>query len=485
MEACVLFELVLIEIIGAMDARARWWQWKFNLYSLLILSIAVIPFVQFYVAFASRTSEYLKRIAVQASAVCFVIYLYLFYLMGNYIATEPDAQSNAWLTAGLSRVALIGITMVAILSGYGAVNTPYTSLSFFVRKVTDFDLYKAEQSLIQMRDLLDSKQRALLDHEQQQANKPEQPKGFFSSVLKSVGFKNDESTQLRTEIDALEMLTGQLSRDVNDVRTQLQRTKFSSTLRGRVVNMFGYIFSLYCIYRVVVTLTLLLFTSSSTTSSSSSDPITRTLALLFGRLNLSLDIAFWSQQLNFWILGAVIFTNLRAFLVDLSKVLLKLVNSISTSPATFAAGMSSSKNASPSLLPFSPLLSYILTSYSLSSVILLRGTLPPNSASALSQHLPSLPFGFFGRWFDAFFLLSCALTALFDWIRWKEGKSEDDSKDYEDMSGMALGDVESGRATGRGTSPTAGSSSRSGSKSPGARDEFFANKASRWRGARR
>ena len=45
----------------------------------------------------------------------------------------------------ISRVGIIGVTVMAFLSGFGAVNYPYTSMYIFMSHVTDADIQALER----------------------------------------------------------------------------------------------------------------------------------------------------------------------------------------------------------------------------------------------------------------------------------------------------------------------------------------------------
>lgn len=50
---------------------------------------------------------------------------------------------------------------MAVLSGFGAVNAPYTCMTIFMRPVSDEDIYQMERKLRQNLDMIVAKKRKL------------------------------------------------------------------------------------------------------------------------------------------------------------------------------------------------------------------------------------------------------------------------------------------------------------------------------------
>ena len=59
-------------------------------------------------------------------------------------------------------------------------------------------------------------------------------------------------TAIRQETEALEALSRQIFGELDDLHVDFDRVKQAKTWQGIYFNVLGYIFSLYCIYKVIM-----------------------------------------------------------------------------------------------------------------------------------------------------------------------------------------------------------------------------------------
>lgn len=62
-----------------------------------------------------------------------LIFIYFFWKIGDPFPLLSPKQGILSIEQAISRVGVIGVTVMALLSGFGAVNYPYTSMAYFMR----------------------------------------------------------------------------------------------------------------------------------------------------------------------------------------------------------------------------------------------------------------------------------------------------------------------------------------------------------------
>lgn len=159
--SCTMFELIIFEILGILDKNSRYFHWKVGIFSMLFTLIFLLPFYISY--FLVKTIRFVtNRASVVALASGFwLAFLYLFWKIGNPFPILNPRHGIFSIEQGISRVGVIGVTVMAILSGFGAVNCPYTYMTFFMRHVTDSDIQSLEKRLAQTMDMVLSKKKRI------------------------------------------------------------------------------------------------------------------------------------------------------------------------------------------------------------------------------------------------------------------------------------------------------------------------------------
>ncbi|XP_018324186.1 Golgi pH regulator [Agrilus planipennis] len=390
--SCTMFELIIFEILGWMESSSRHFYWNLILYLLLFVVIVLNPF---YIAYCSISNigfvknEYKKQLTV----IVWCIFMVIFWKIGEPFPILNPKQGILCIEQLVSRIGVIGVTVMAILSGFGAVNYPYTSMAYFMREVSPMDVANSEKRLMQTMDMIVMKKKRVAIAEKQMlqsrmSHSLSNQKSIWSMFSAVTGNKNRENiSQLKFEIEGLEELSRQLFLETHENRNMLERIEWSKTWKGKYFNFLGYFFSLYCMWKIFICTINIVFDRVG-----KKDPVTRGIEIAVHWMGLNIDVGFWSQQVSFCLVGCIVVTSIRGLLLTLTKFFNKI---------------SSSKSSNIIVL----VLAQIMGMYFVSSVLLMRMNMPPEYRVIITQVLGDLQFNFYHRWFDVIFLVS-ALTSI-------------------------------------------------------------------------
>lgn len=146
---CICNSWVNMTII-CVGFSSRYFHWHLGLYLLLFMVIVLIPFYIAYFcisniyygkfinivgynlsysSFISVRSDLVKPLTV----IVWFIFIYIFWKVGDPFPILNPKQGILSIEQLISRIGVIGVTVMAVLSGFGAVNYPYTSMAYFIR----------------------------------------------------------------------------------------------------------------------------------------------------------------------------------------------------------------------------------------------------------------------------------------------------------------------------------------------------------------
>nr|CAD7442505.1 unnamed protein product [Timema bartmani] len=318
-----------------------------------------------------------------------LVYIYLFWKLGDPFPILSPKQGLLSIEQGISRIGVIGVTVMALLSG----------------PVTLSDLQSIEKRLMQTMDMiLVKKKRITLAKKGSVVNGSQNsPKhsgiwGMLRTVTTSTSGEN--VWQLQQEVAALEELSRQLFLEAHDMHNMAERLAWSSTLQGRYFNFLGYFFSLYCTWKIFISTINIVFDRVG-----KKDPVTRGMEIAVHWVGIDMDVTFWSQHISFFLVGCIVLTSIRGLLLTLTK---------------FFYAISSSKSSNIIVL----VLAQIMGMYFVSSVLLMRMNMPPEYRTIITQVLGDLQFNFYHRWFDVIFLVSALSSMGFLYLAHKQPLSD-------------------------------------------------------------
>ena len=410
----VMFQLITSEILEVLEDSSRWWAWKCSLTFMIVDLVILLPFGLFYSFVSDLALTGFKRmILCLALLAC---YVYIFMEISPLTRDQPVHEGTEYMMTQkvqsecLSRIGIIGVSITAILAGFGAVATPRQYLAYTRAKTQmsksggvksptgDYSFSDAQKRLSATVEALVKRKRTEAGIKYQMNSDSERghqhnssPLGWMKSMTKALvsqinGPDKHESGLeiIKLEVSALERVVAELLEQLHEVQSLEENVRFSSTPRGMIFTALGYILSAYCVLKSIMAAFSIVLKRFPKV-----DPITRCLDWL----GISTDVYGWYSQVISLIFFAVLVTSsIRGFFVIVQKVVHLYC-----------------KKVSPNTI--SILFSYLLGAYCTSTVILMRMTLPLKYRQRLEEYLgESLQFKFFHRWFDVIFLFSVAIS---------------------------------------------------------------------------
>ncbi|KAF6822928.1 Golgi pH regulator [Colletotrichum musicola] len=434
--ATVLGELILSEISDLVSPRAREVALRFTVPTLLVLLVGVIPFLEIQSLVAGFGWKFQRdgrgrvpRFAWGVQLLVFAGWLFGFWSVGSLVGLDKTTTAGGGiLRACLERIGVIGISLMAMLSGFAAVSSPWHTLGAVSerrkRPVTETDISRKQAGLDATNEMLLTKRHRLQALERKAAegqSASSSSGGFMGKMLGAVrGIGGDEAEMraLRLEIQGLETMEANLESSLGMMRSRQAADARAATTIGKVLAVPHYVFSVYCLYRILATtLATLRRAYYPAASFSSSDPINRFLGLLARHWDPKLDQTAWARQISFLLSGVILAASANSVLQTF-RIFSK-----------WMPGLLYQAQANLALL-----IGQIAAVYVISAALLLRSNLPREMGSAVGDALEgALEPRFVDWWFEGWFLASCAVTGVGVWISRKIGREEWDDYGAEEM----------------------------------------------------
>ncbi|KAL1610226.1 hypothetical protein SLS60_001891 [Paraconiothyrium brasiliense] len=432
--SAVLVELILCEISNTVNRATRTLALKITLPSLLFLIIALTPALIIHSVVSGRKLSWSQKgqrklawlLDITGLAAWLAGFWYLGRgLLGTFLHEESYIHEHTFSEGCLERIGVIGISLMASLAGFAAVSSLWQTFGVKYRLVTESDIARKQAGLDATNDMLATKESRLRAVQRKLSDTPKE--GIVTRMVGSLRGNPEiiERNTLQLEIQGLEMMRNTLQNSLSILQNRRQTQLRSHTVPGRLLNLVSLVFSVYCFYRITATtFTTLRRFSSPNTSFSNTDPINNFLAILAKHWDPTIDRVAWSRTISFLLSGIMLLASFNSVVQTFFLFARVLPGVLHHAQANFAL-----------------LISQIAATYVISSALLLRSNLPVEMKSAISEALGApLEPAFTEKWFEGWFLLASASTAVGLWAGKRlKGQGWDDEED------LGEGDLEMGK----------------------------------------
>ena len=423
--AAVLAELVLCEISDAINPVARGIALQTTVFLLLILLIIAIPSLELHSIISAAGWRYTGagvgklRLAWVFHAAGFGLWILGFWGSGQLFLAKHHQQRGIekhhhLVDVVLEHVGVIGISLLALLSGFASVSSPWQNFGVRHKSVSEATIARKQAGVEATNDMLAAKRSRLRALELKLSDAPSE--GFFQRAIGSFRSSSDEMEKksLELEITGLENMALSLSTHRSLLQSRYRQQIQSRTLIGRAIRAASYTFSTYCLYRILTTMLTAARrrTSSQNYAFVGSDPINNILAILVKHYDSHLDREVWARQISFLLSGVMLFASFSSVLQTFHF---------------FARFTPNLLNAAQANLPL--IVAQICGIYVISVALMLRGIMPGQVVNDRLKSLGGADMQWVDGWFELCFLSGVVVTCIGIWLGRKIGLGDEWDED--------------------------------------------------------
>lgn len=426
--AATLGSIILAEILGVVNPSSTVLALRLTVPTLLFLLAILVPWLECrsFVrgagwSFQRTATGRIPRAAWGLHTLLFIGWLLVFWSLGRAtsssesISVGPSRERRSWIEAlteaCLERVVVAGLSLMGLLAGFASVSSPWQTFgevpSLRRRPVTEADVKRKESGLEATSETLLTKRHRLQVLERRGAEL-QGTKGsgtFLGKMVNSIRGPSGEEVEMRSlrmEIAGLETMEATLASNLALLKGRRAATVRAATPIGRLLLVPSYVFSCYCVYRILATtLTTVRRTYSPSASFANSDPVNRFLGLLAKHWDPTLDQMAWARTISFALSGVILLASFNSVLQTFYLF------------AKWAPSVLRHVQANLALA-----VGQVSATYVISASLLMRSQLPAEVRMAVGRGplKSGLSPAWTDSWFEGWFLLGSCLTGLGIWI---------------------------------------------------------------------
>ncbi|KHJ49486.1 hypothetical protein D918_00613 [Trichuris suis] len=387
---CNLLLLVIFEILGVLSRNSRLFFWKATLYAVAAMLLFFIP--KTVAQLAIRKLRFTNR--TFANGLLSFIWLSTMYFSWKVLGPLPvtRGETSIWSIENIvSRVGVIGVLIVAALAGFGAISCLYTSLPCFAQKVPEDYADKVERQIGKTIEMIAAKKFGTFSagsiNERYRTTQ-----GFLN--LLGMGTTSAAEKEAFEEVKSLEAFNERLFMELADINAINQRKEYARTFRGKYFLVLGYLLSLLSVWKIFSVRSAMSIINIVFDRYGTVDPVTRVIGIAVHYMGFDFDVKIWSQHFSFVFVGCLSLSSVRSLLVSFAK-LFSIVNPGRLSKISVL------------------LTAEVMGMYLLSTVLLVRMSMPPEYRWIITEVFGDLAYPFYQRWFDEIFILSAIASIVF------------------------------------------------------------------------